>query len=245
MPSEVTGTRVRRVSFVSRAATRDPLNPDEPRRVLLWKAEGSPDDERINILTELEKRAIDRDPTEPAPADGTIMTVEEIEAVQQKLAPMMNDAHDTLTKLRRDPTASPEAEAQAEKRHSELHDLYNRLDGLRGVAKAHARVPFAKLEDSLIVKAAEMRKADSSLSRLEAIKAAVRANPDLYFQQSGTARPVASVGIAKADAEADRRTDESSVERRAKQLESQGLRPTAAYAKALREGGHYAGVAAA
>lgn len=41
MPNEVTDTRVRRVSLVRRAATRDPENPSEPRRCLLWKAEGA------------------------------------------------------------------------------------------------------------------------------------------------------------------------------------------------------------
>lgn len=44
MPNQVTDARVRRVSFVDRAATRDPKNPTQPRRKLLWKAEDAPND---------------------------------------------------------------------------------------------------------------------------------------------------------------------------------------------------------
>jgi hypothetical protein len=39
MPNQVTDARVRRVSLVERAATRDPSNPTQPRRKLLWKSE--------------------------------------------------------------------------------------------------------------------------------------------------------------------------------------------------------------
>jgi hypothetical protein len=39
MPNAVTGASVRRVSFVKRGAIRDPDNPSEPHRRLLWKAE--------------------------------------------------------------------------------------------------------------------------------------------------------------------------------------------------------------
>jgi hypothetical protein len=50
MPSnQVTDVHVRRVSFVKRASTRDPNNPSEPRRHLLYKAEGAPDDERTDM----------------------------------------------------------------------------------------------------------------------------------------------------------------------------------------------------
>jgi uncharacterized membrane protein YqiK len=44
MPNQVTDARVRRVSFVERAATRDPKNPTQPRRKLLWKSEDAPND---------------------------------------------------------------------------------------------------------------------------------------------------------------------------------------------------------
>ena len=43
MASNVSGLSVRRVSFVKRGATRDPDNPTEPHRRLLWKAE-NPDE---------------------------------------------------------------------------------------------------------------------------------------------------------------------------------------------------------
>ena len=41
MPNQVTDVHVRRVSFVKRASTRDPARPTEPRRHLLYKAEGA------------------------------------------------------------------------------------------------------------------------------------------------------------------------------------------------------------
>lgn len=44
MLNQVTDARVRRVSFVDRAATRDPSNPTQPRRMLLWKSEDAPND---------------------------------------------------------------------------------------------------------------------------------------------------------------------------------------------------------
>lgn len=39
MPNRLTDIRVKRVSFVNRGAVRDPRDPSEPRRRLLWKSE--------------------------------------------------------------------------------------------------------------------------------------------------------------------------------------------------------------
>ena len=54
MPNQVTDARVRRVSFVERAATRDPKNPTQPRRKLLWKSEDAPNEpkEGADMTTE-------------------------------------------------------------------------------------------------------------------------------------------------------------------------------------------------
>ncbi len=74
MPNQVTDARVRRVSFVDRAATRDPSDPTQPRRKLLWKSEDAP-----------------TDPALPAKG-GADMTPEEMQAALTKAETERDDA---------------------------------------------------------------------------------------------------------------------------------------------------------
>jgi hypothetical protein len=86
---------VRRVSFVGRAATRDPKNPTQPRRKLLWKSEDAPND-----------------PALPAKG-GADMTPEEMQAALTKA----EETNATIEKERDDALAKAEA---AEKEKAEL-----------------------------------------------------------------------------------------------------------------------------
>jgi len=242
MSNQVTGVKVQRVSFVSRAATRHPEDPTEPRRALLWKAEDSLPDERTDVLTEMEKRAIGRDSTLPPASDG-LLTVPEIEDRQQNMTPLLADLHNDLARMRRDPETQPHVLERHERAHAALHREYRGLDEQRGLAE-HVRARRADSNDAPITEAAALQKSDRTLSPLEALKVAMRADPDGYFAQSGTARPAPAAGrLAKA--EADHQVDEAAVARRAAQLEKGGIKPTQAYAKALRESGVYTGAAAA
>jgi hypothetical protein len=46
--------RVDTVSFVDRAAVRDPQRKDEPRRLLLWKAEGGARGPQVSTASDLD-----------------------------------------------------------------------------------------------------------------------------------------------------------------------------------------------
>jgi hypothetical protein len=188
----------------------------------------------------LSKRAIGRPPTEPPAARP--YSEAEIEAKEAEIAPLLTQMFDDIERMKSDGTPGPVRERH-EKAYGELHWANV---GLRDPERAaQLEKSAAPTDDSLLAKSEiALLKADPSLSPFEACKQAMRLNVDDYFAQSGTSRPAPATGqLSKA--EADRDADESSVERRAKQLESQGLRPTAAYAKALSESGHYAGSAAA
>jgi hypothetical protein len=156
-------------------------DPDGTRRVVIWKSDSAENshDERISMR---------------------MMTPAEIEDGQAKLAPLLGDAHDLLTKLRRDPHASPDALSRVEAHYRDLSSLYHRLDELRGVAAAHARVQrIAGLDGD-----------EGGDTRTVLAKAA----GDSYAEQGAAVEQVAS------------------------RLEkSEGLSPTAAYSRALRECG--------
>jgi len=243
MLNQLNNVKVSKVSFVGRAAVRDPDQPDQPRRFCLFKSEDAPNHERTDdMLTELEKRAIGEKGAKPAGSNG-LLTVAQIEDKQSTIAPLLGELHDDIHRMRRAGTVAPEILARHEKAHANLAEAYQGLDAQRGLAERHA--PLVKAEDSLIAKVdVALRKADPGLSPLESLKMAMRSDPDGYFAQSGTSRPAPATGqLAKA--EADRDADEASVARRAAQLEKGGLSPTAAYAQALRESGIYDGRAAA
>jgi len=310
MLNQVTGTRVRRVSFVRRAATRSHEDPAEPTRVLLWKSEdaatvprpaetathakerrwsklldemsdeieamrsdGTPpavrehheraygalhtelvalsDPAAARVLrgddnpterpdmTDLLKRAIGRPATEPPASDG-LLTLQQIEDEQTRIAPTLSDLYESLTKLRRDPTASPQVKAKVEGAHRELRAHYDHLDGQRGLAELRSSSPLSRPDDapSPMKKAEELQKSDPGLSSAEAFRQAMRDPAVVSEYLALTGRSPVPSGLSKA--EVDHQAQEASVERRADELvKSQGLRPSQAYARALSESGVY------
>lgn len=84
MPEHLSNIKVRRVSFVARGSVRDPSNPSEPQRRLLWKAE-----ERTGPSTD------------PVPTDaqgGTNMDNAELQAALQKAEQERDQAKTDLAK---------------------------------------------------------------------------------------------------------------------------------------------------
>src|ERR1700676_2436174 len=94
MRNQVTDARVRHVSFLDRAATRDPKNPTQPRRKLLWKSEDAPNDPAL-------------------PEEGADMTPDEMQAALVKA----EEATEAAEKDRDDALAKADA---AEKEKAEL-----------------------------------------------------------------------------------------------------------------------------
>jgi hypothetical protein len=119
MPNEVTDVHVRRVSIVSRASTRDPLRPDEPRRALLFKSEADPTERNNDMsVVELQKKRIGWDGATPAAAAPR--TEAEIEAKEAEIAPLLVQMHDDIQRMKSDGTPGPVRERH-ERAYGELH----------------------------------------------------------------------------------------------------------------------------
>jgi hypothetical protein len=236
MPSEVTDTRVRRVSFVGRAATRSHLEPDLPQRVLLWKAEDIPDTERTDMTA-----------TATAPR-----TEAEVEQLETEWSDLLTQLSDDLERMRSDDTPPPVV-ARHERAYGNLHRA---MLGLRSPEAATALDARDRARDenttdgerALFRKCEQLAKADPGLSAAEQVRQAMR-DPEIlasYYRESGTrppALPTRRDGLVKsADGYAEHG---ATVEARADELvKREGLRPSAAYARALRESGVYAAAAA-
>jgi hypothetical protein len=315
MPNEVTGTRVRRISFVRRAATRRDSAPSEPARVLLWKSEGASDampatpyvetatdrearrlskacdvmhdeietmrgdgtptaviqahekaygrlhtklvalhdpaaarllrgetdndksERTTEMPTDLHKRAIGADDGKPGHG---LLTMQEIEDRQERMAPLLNDLHDDIRRMHRTPETPPHVLERHERAHRALGTEYQALDQQRGLHEAAVAQSVRGGEPSVLAKADQLRKSDHTLSAAEAFRQAMR-DPqvlDEYFAQSGTARPVPPTRHGLAKAAGDTFAEHgASVDARASALERSGLSPTAAYRKALSESG--------
>ena len=212
MPNQVTDAKVKRISFVRRAATRDPRDPTQPRRVLLWKSEdAAPERRRVTLwkatdtpdldernpmptLTQplpLSKRAIDRPAT--APPATRPYTEAEVEAKEADWAPLLTQMHRDLQEMRSDADTPQHAVQRHEKAYGELHAAYVGLRDPETATRLDGRwdddPDATDGERAMLVKAEALQKSDSTLSSLEALKAAMRADPSAYFAQSGTARP--------------------------------------------------------
>lgn len=59
MPQRLTNPRAQRISFVNRAAVRDPARPTEPRRFVLFKAEGGPIPNEGDEVSTIDKSELD------------------------------------------------------------------------------------------------------------------------------------------------------------------------------------------
>jgi hypothetical protein len=114
VPTALKNLTVETVSFVDRAAVRDPRNKSEPRRLLLWKAENSSEgDDAMSGLTQPADNEI------PAPArravDEAIKILEphvaddpRVQALADKLQ-AISDSHETPPPAPADNTPKPGA----------------------------------------------------------------------------------------------------------------------------------------
>jgi hypothetical protein len=158
MPNQVTDARVRRVSFVDRAATRDPMDPMQPRRKLLWKSEDAPTDPALPAkggympdMTPEEMQAALKKAEEDTKAaekdrDDALAKAEAAEAEKAELekmagggkakpAPKGDDDEDDDEKLKK--AELPEAvRAHLAKADAEMVELRKRAESAEEIAKA-------------------------------------------------------------------------------------------------------------
>lgn len=155
MPKNVTDVRVRRVSFVGRAATRDPQNPTQPRRKLLWKSEDAPTDPALpakggadmtpeEMQAALKKAETERDEAlkkaEAAEADKAKLESEKAELEKMagggKAKPAKgDDDEDDEDEMKK--AELPEAvRAHLEKADAEMVELRKRAESAEEIAKA-------------------------------------------------------------------------------------------------------------
>ncbi len=237
MPNHVTDVRVRRISFVDRAATRDPENPTEPRRALLFKSEDA-------TPVELEKRRIGKKGAAPAPEPAS--APRDVEASDFRLSSALAEVEAGERRMLADPNHSP---AQLQKHKKVKAELETELFHLHHPQQAAARDETLRKAEaekpaglsSALNKAEALQKYDPELSSAEAFRQAMLdpAVQDEYYRESRTLPPPAPRQLSKAE------QDRESVERAADYLvKSEGLRPAEAYARALRESGVYSRAAA-
>jgi hypothetical protein len=225
------------------------LHDPAAARVLRDGADGDkPHDEREDKMTpaELYKRAIGSDGAKPAATHG-LLTLQEIEDRQARMTPVLSGLHHDIRRMHRTPETPPHVVERHQRAFDALGTEYRALDQQRGLAEAAQAQSLRDGEPSVLAKADELRKADHTLSAAEAFRRAMR-DPQVqaaYWAQAGTAAPVAPTRTLAKSAGDTFAEHHASVERLAAQLErSEGLRPTAAYRRALSESGAYTAAAA-
>jgi hypothetical protein len=235
MLNHVTDVRVRRVSFVDRAATRDPENPTEPRRALLFKSQ---DVARV----ELAKRRIGREGATPAPEPGS--PHRDVDAADFRLSSALEEIAAGERRMLADRNhCSP---AQLAKHKEVRRELENELFHLHHPEQAAAREQKKRVEEeadatrlgltSALSKAEALQKFDPNMSSAEAFRQAMRdpAVQDEYYREIRTRPASAPRHLTKAESDCE------SVEHAAEYLvKAQGLGAAEAYARALRESGLY------
>lgn len=145
MPSAVSDLYVRRVSFVKRGAVRDPSNPSEPRRRLLWKSE---DGEETNGGASA--------PTNNAPKGETMpATTEEL---QEALAKAEKERDEALRKAQ----DAEEALAKSSKKKTDNTDTDTDGDGdgdgTEAMNKAELPAPVREALEKAEREAEQLRK---------------------------------------------------------------------------------------
>ena len=157
MRNQVTDVRVRRVSFVDRAATRDPSNPTQPRRKLLWKSEDAPNDPALPeegadmtpdemqaalVKAEEATKAAEKDRDDAlAKAEAAEKDKAELEKQagggKAKPAPKGEDDEDEMDDEKMKKSELPEAvRAHLEKADAEMVELRKRAESAEEIAKA-------------------------------------------------------------------------------------------------------------
>jgi hypothetical protein len=223
------------------------LHDPKAARLLRDGADGKSSERKDEMTaSELYKRAIGSDGAKPAATHG-LLTLQEIEDRQERMTPLLSGLHDDIRRMRRTPETPPHVLERHERAHTALGTEYKALDQQRGLHEAAVAQSLRDGEPSVLAKADELRKADHTLSAAEAFRHALR-DPQVqaeYWAQAGTARPVAPTRPLAKSAGDTFAEHGASVERLAAQLEqSEGLRPTAAYRRALSESGAYTAAAA-
>ncbi len=154
MPNELRSLDVQFVSLVDRAAVRDPSNPDEPQRFLLFKRDSAAD-------------------TEP---ERETMPVAQHSAAFEKATESALEARDRLgVSLANLEQVRPTGDAYARhavakaSRQVQLEYLRQMSPNAAAAAEGAVPAPGASQAHAIAVKAEEIRKADSSLSPYEAM----------------------------------------------------------------------------
>jgi hypothetical protein len=130
------------VSLVDRAAVRDPSNPTEPQRFLVWKAErGATTDPEGGTMTEaelsaaLEKAETERDEAKAA-RDEQVSKAEELAAKVEKLEKAVADAKPAEPVELNKADLSPEWQARIEKMEADQQTDREKAEKAEKLAKA-------------------------------------------------------------------------------------------------------------
>lgn len=164
MPQRLTALRVPRVSFVDRAAVRDPSNPMEPRRFVMFKSEGSvppTPTKGAPVLTDAQKAELDptvREMVEKAEKDAA-----EALAARETAEKAEKDAKEALTKAQEERDARPAAPEEKLADKLDKSDLPPAL--VEALEKAEAREAAAE---------ERIKKSDEKAEKAETIAKAER-----------------------------------------------------------------------
>jgi hypothetical protein len=239
MSNRLRDIKVDRVSFVDKAATRDPRDPTQPRRFLLFKSEsGAPSDDGAVPWTR-ETPVIRKSEGNPIMATATDTQTQTADDREKELAEMLIGLEAGRAQLLKQPAheREPGLLDRLEVAHKKIALAHSDLMHPGSASRVEAAVSKAAQPDDGLASAQRMaeqiRKSDSSLSASEAFVEAMR-DPEIaksYIEENG-GRVGGRVGIAKARQPGSHADIELKAEAIAK---SEGLSGSAAYAKALRD----------
>jgi hypothetical protein len=214
------------------------LHDPEAARRLTGEADNDASTERNDMSTELVKRAAGSD------GAGGLLTVAEIEAKQEIIAPLLGELYDDIRRMRMSPETPPSVIERHEQAYRDLGTEYKALDAQRGRHEAAVQRIEAEGPLAALAKCEQLRKSGRRLSPADEFREAMR-DPSVvaaYHRESGTAPPAPPSRDGLAKAAGDSYAEHSgTVDRLASVLEkSEGLSPSRAYARALSESGVYA-----
>ena len=174
MAQQLTNIRARRISFVDRAAVRDPANPTEPRRFLLFKSEddggdqsfpGGPAEGRPNEISPDEQRALEAAHQLLAGSAQPLVA-----ALAEKINAIAHPTTDERV-LKTDTGGAMDAEIEQLRKHEDLRVK----DLLKAEEPTLEQVALAKHE----IAVSELRKAEPALTRIAAMERVRRERPDV------------------------------------------------------------------
>lgn len=138
MANELRNLDVQFVSLVDRAAVRDPSNPTEPQRLLLWKAErgATPQTQEDNVSTDDLSAALEKAEAERDELAAKVAELEKAEA--DRVA--KKEAKKAVSKA----DLAPEVRELLEKAESERDELRKAADEAAALAKAERDLRITK-----------------------------------------------------------------------------------------------------